>query len=73
MHSVKNENWLYSKEFRHQCEVRFALKARQEQGLQNFRKWVVETGLYKRWHLIEKDFNAQWRKGNRGNVGDWRT
>jgi len=72
LHSVKNENWLYSEEFRHQCEVRFALKARQEQGLQNFRKWVVETGLYKRWHLIEKDFNAQWRKGNRGNVGEWR-
>lgn len=59
-------------EYRHQCDVRFALKAREEQGLQNFRKWVAESGLYKRWHKIEKDFNAQWRKGNRGNTNDWR-
>lgn len=72
MHSVKNENWLYSEEYRHQCDVRFVLKVRQEQGLQNFRKYVAESGLYKRWHKIEKDFNDQWRKGNRGSTNDWR-
>jgi hypothetical protein len=69
---VKNENWRFSEEFKHQCGVRHILKARQEQGLRNFREWVVKTGLYKRWHLYEKDFNAQWRKGNRGKTGDWR-
>ena len=69
MKSVKR---LPEDEFRHKCEVRFVLKARQEQGLTNFRKWVADTGLYKRWHLIEKDFNEQWRKGNRGKLGDWR-
>jgi len=69
---VKNENWSHSEEYRHQCDVRYALKARKEHGLQGFRKWVAETGLFKRWHLIEKDFNDQWRKGNRGNTNDWR-
>ena len=69
---MKNENWLYSETYKHQCGIRFVLKARQEHGLQEFRKWVEATGLYKRWHLIEKDFNAQWRKGNRGKEGDWR-
>ena len=69
---VKNASWLLSAEYRHQCEIRFVLKARQEQGLQNFREWVVKTGLSKRWHLISQDFNDQWKKGNRGAVGDWR-
>lgn len=73
MHSVKNENWLFSEEYRHQCDVRFALKARAEHGLTAFRKWVEVTGLYKRWQKIEKDFNAQWRKGNRGNKNDWKS
>jgi hypothetical protein len=34
---------------------------------------VDVTGLYKRWKKIEKDFNSQWRKGNRGNKNDWKT
>ena len=72
MHSVKSENWLYSVEYIHQCGIRYLLKVRQEQGLQNFRKWVAKTGLYKKWHFYEKDFNAQWRKGNRGKTNDWR-
>ena len=69
---MKNENLSNSEEYRHQCEIRHVLKARQEQGLQNFREWVVKTGLSKRWNLISKDFNDQWKKGNRGAVGDWR-
>ena len=43
-----------------------------EQGLQNFREWVVKIGLPKRWDLISEDFNDQWKKGNRGKKGDWR-
>lgn len=69
---MKNENWSHSEEYRHQCEIRYVLKARQEQGLQNFREWVVKIGLSKRWHLISNDFNYQWKKGNRGAVNDWR-
>jgi hypothetical protein len=69
---VKKENWLNSEEFKHQCDVRYLLKVRHEQGLVNFREWVVKTGLSKRWHLVSKDFNDQWKKGNRGSLSDWR-
>ena len=69
---MKNENWSHSEEYRHQCEVRYVLKARQEHGLQSFRLWVEKIGLSKRWHLISQDFNEQWKKGNRGAKDDWR-
>ena len=26
----------------------------------------------RKWTKIEKDFNDQWRKGNRGSTNDWR-
>ena len=69
---MKKENWSYSQEFRHQCDVRYLLKVRTEQGLVNFREWVVKTGLSKRWHQVSEDFNDQWKKGNRGADSDWR-
>jgi len=72
LRSVKSENWLYSEEYRHQCDVRWLLKVRLEQGLHGFRRYVEVSGLYKRWPKVEKDFNAQWRKGNRGNNNDWK-
>jgi len=60
-----------NEKYRHQCEVRFLLKFRKEQGLQEFRKYLQNTGFKNRIENIKKDFSDQWKKGNKGNNGEW--
>lgn len=59
--------------YRHQCEVRYLLRKRQELG----RIWLVRTlesieKQRKNIDLLKKDVRYQWMMGNRGLIeGEW--
>ena len=55
-------------EFRHQCEVRYLLKYRHQNGLRAIRQLLANPAYKKRLIKLQKDMADQWRKGNRGTV-----
>ena len=65
----------YSQEWRHQCLVRRLIRLR----LENREQTLVElNGDGKRWlgyktksPQVYEDVLQQWRRGNRGNPGEW--
>jgi hypothetical protein len=63
-----NHNSYYSLEYKHQCAVRQLCKWRSQWGLAKFReylsKYQIDSNL-----LI--GFADQWKKGNKGNWGEW--
>ena len=59
-------------EHRHQCEVRYWIKIRKEQGLQEFRRLISTYELGNRRPSVMRDIQDQYIKGNRGQKGDWR-
>ena len=59
-------------EHRHQCEVRYMLKYRHENGLAALRRLLSNPAYRKRLDILKKDMADQWRKGNKGLVkGQW--
>lgn len=64
----------YSPEFRHQCLVRWVLALR-------VRDRIAARDFLDSWEQKHKTANSQlrqdamsqWRRGNRGKHGDWRT
>ena len=59
-------------EYRHQCEVRYWIKLRKEEGLQEFRRLISTHRLGDRRPSVMRDIQDQYFKGNRGEKGDWR-
>jgi hypothetical protein len=59
-------------EHRHQCEVRQLIKWRQEWGLQRFQRYLQNPRFDSRRAKLGEDIVDQWKKGNRGEKGDWR-
>lgn len=60
-------------QYRHECEVRsiLAMKARSKNGEAEYMKNLKEKRPLA-FPKIESDVNSQWKKGNRGEYGDWR-
>ena len=57
---------------RHECEVRYLLKYRHDNGLEKIRLLLALSGFEGRLKQIQIDMADQWRKGNRGTVkGMW--
>lgn len=60
-------------QYRHECEVRsiLAMKSRSKNGEAEYMKNLkVKRPLA--FPKIESDVMSQWKKGNRGEYGDWR-
>lgn len=64
-----------TEQHRFRCEVRHFLKLRHEEG-EGARDAYLEASLKKRGAAATDALRAaavaQWKKGNRGNPGDWR-
>lgn len=58
--------------YRYECEVRYLLKYRQENGLQGFQEYLRNSKFGPRLAKLKSDIADQWAKGNRGEKGDWR-
>ena len=58
--------------WRYECEIRQLLKYREQMGLAMFRRYFANPNFEKRRQRIAGDFYDQWKKGNRGQLGDWR-
>ena len=58
--------------WRYECEIRQLLKYRKQMGLAMFRGYFANPNFEKRRQRIAGDFYDQWKKGNRGQLGDWR-
>jgi hypothetical protein len=59
-------------EYRHQCEIRQLLIYRTQLGLTGFRSYFANPSFDKRRARLVADMYDQWKKGNRGEPGDWR-
>jgi hypothetical protein len=59
---------LNEQEHKHRCGVRQLCKWRAEWGLAKFREYLSK---YKLDSNSLKDFADQWKKGNKGNKGEW--
>ena len=57
---------------RHRCEIRQLLIYRAKLGLTGFRGYFANPNFDKRREQIAGDMYDQWKKGNRGQKGDWR-
>lgn len=64
----------YSEEYRHQCEVRQVLRWRCEsvQKVRDYFRAVEGARGADAVFRLKLDCVDQWRKGNRGEYGDWR-
>ena len=58
----KDLNW------RKECAIRQLCKWRSEWGLAKFREYLSN---YKLDSQLLTDFADQWKKGNKGNKGEW--
>ena len=58
--------------WRYECEIRQLLKYRTKFGLTGFRGYFANPKFDKRREQLAKDMYDQWKKGNRGQIGDWR-
>ena len=70
--NTDNESSNTSERWRYECEIRQLLKYREQMGLVMFRGYFANPNFEKRRQRIAGDFYDQWKKGNRGNWGDWR-
>ena len=70
--STANESSNTSERWRYECEIRQLLKYRVQLGLAGFRGYFANPNFEKRRQRIAGDFYDQWKKGNRGDPGDWR-
>ena len=57
---------------RYECEIRQLLVYRTQLGLTGFRGYFANSKFNSRRELLAKDMYDQWKKGNRGQIGDWR-
>ena len=57
---------------RYESEIRQLLVYRTQLGLTGFRGYFANPNFDKRREQIARDFYDQWKKGNRGQPGDWR-
>jgi hypothetical protein len=65
-----------SEEYRHQCEVRYFLRIRRDDGRDAVTKRLEYIGQKrgeKAAAALLNDIRQQWERGNRGQQGDWRT
>jgi hypothetical protein len=53
---------------KHRCAVRQLLTWRKQWGLKIFREYVQKSKFS---YQVMRDFEDQWMKGNRGNLGEW--
>ena len=58
--------------WRYECEIRQLLIYRTKFGLTGFRGYFANPKFDKRREQLAKDMYDQWKKGNRGQIGDWR-
>ena len=58
--------------WRYECEIRQLLVYRTKLGLTGFRGYFANPSFDKRREQFAGDFYDQWKKGNRGQPGDWR-
>lgn len=60
-----------TEEHRHKCECRFWLAQTEKRGMEWFRDFVRN---FKRWpdSKLQADYSEQYRRGNKGEWGDWR-
>lgn len=66
------EDWSYSEEFRHQCEVRMVIRWRMEDRDRALR--YLEGVKQKRGDdKLERDVREQWKMGNRGKENEWKS
>jgi hypothetical protein len=69
--SANPTGWTYSFEYRHQCLVRSVI-------LKRVADRAFATEWLRKWNAaypgstLEADVRDQWKKGNRGEPGDWR-
>jgi hypothetical protein len=59
---------LNEQEHKYRCGVRQLCKWRAEWGLAKFREYLSK---YKLDSQLLRDFADQWKKGNKGNKGEW--
>lgn len=71
MNDLSNKDLNYEEE-RHRCEVRQLLAWRKEWGLQRFQGYIQNPRFDSRRPELYRDFAEQWKRGNRGEKGDWR-
>jgi hypothetical protein len=62
---------LTDEQYRHQCEVRYWIKLRKEEGLQEFRRLISTHRLGDRRPSVMRDIQDQYIKGSRGEIGRW--
>ena len=70
--STDNELAKQLERHRYESEIRQLLKFREQMGLVMFRGYFANPNFEKRRQRIVGDFYDQWKKGNRGQPGDWR-
>ena len=70
--STANESSNILESWRYECEIRQLLVYRTKLGLTGFRGYFANPNFNKRRERIAGDFYDQWKKGNRGQPGDWR-
>jgi len=44
---------------------------RNKWGLQQFNQYIKQPSVYRLWSELQDDFVAQWKLGNRGEIGKW--
>lgn len=55
----------------HKCRVRAIIKYRIKMGKDEFRVWYLSKPMQWIKFSTEADFIDQWKKGNKGNHGEW--
>ena len=69
---MKGKDYVKLEEERHKAEVRQLLAWRKEWGLQRFQGYLQNPRFDSRRPKLVGDFAEQWKRGNRGEKGDWR-
>ena len=70
--NTANESSNTLESWRYECEIRQLLIYRTKLGLTGFRGYFANPSFDKRRERLAGDFYDQWKKGNRGQPGDWR-
>jgi hypothetical protein len=68
------DDFKWSEEYRHQCEVRYVLTLRKygNKFAVDYMNSVLKARGKKAYNQLNTDQIEQWSKGNRGDKGDWR-
>lgn len=70
----KYRNWREGEgddESRHRHLVNWVIRMRLEDRNKAI-KWLTEWNQLHPWSILERDVIDQWRKGNRGETGNWK-